>query len=375
MTDLVYTSSAAAVTALQDLGLDVDIEIDESQKIKDNKYIINPVYNDDKTVNLIKDTGKYTISAGIIKNLKAGYNIEFIKNDDYIEINALSGISELDAIGDIQYNLPIGFTLSQILGDIPNNNYDNSNTFVKKISDLQEISENLGLNKADKTNVDNISIQVNNIINTFLLSSIYDTFVQKLGDISGFSTTNTIIQRIASKASITSLNTVINDIADIQSNKAEKVNLENLNARLGSLITPPGGIQFNSSRTLMDSLGDLSIYDSNNTLISLLGDLTFIKNTNDFSSLVDYIQTIDSNASNDLLNYKQNNIGDLSNINNINVGYTLSDLIGNPIKSHYTSNGALNDSQIIDFENDTFYSNSPLSDDMNNKLTITNILE
>ena len=374
MPDFNYTSAADALFGLQGMGIDTN-NIEELKNpqglIKESKYIISNNYNDINIFDIVQSEGIYTVSPGILKKIKAGQNIVINSNDNYIEINAVSGHAELDGLGNIQNNLPSGLTLNQILGDIPNNNYNSTtHTFVQKIKDLQTITQDHASSKADKTSVTTI----NNTLPTLLSESVYNEFLSKFGDTSGFLASNTIIDKLNNRASQSNLNDVIINVTNLQTDKAEKQNLENLSNQLGNLIVPPGGIAFNSNRSFISSFGDMSIFDHATTFISLLGDLTFIKNNSNYSSLIDYIQQIDNNFTSDLLNYKQDIIGDISNINNISIGYTLSDLIGNPNKANYVSTGALSEHQIIDFNTDTFYANGDLSNNIDNKLTISNML-
>ena len=381
MTDLVFNSTQEALLGLQSLGIntnDVDKVTDTTgtgtviiaiePKYINNSTVVTPEGQQPiSTISLIEDTGEYSLREGKIKVLKAGSNINIVDNGTYLEFTSSSGSVIIDSLGDLTPLLTPNYTFAELLGDLSSNNYDNNNTIVQKILDLQNTTTTLGSTKANITQVNTISTDLNNVINTYLPTSTYNTLISLIGDLSGFSPSSTIVQSLANKPSIASLNSVISDVNDLSLGKADKTTLDTLKANIGTLTAPLVGTSFSATRTLIDTLGDLSIYNHNETFISLLGDLTFIKNSSTYSSLIDYIQSIDNNLSSDNTNYRNNVIGNLTNVTNLDIGYTLAHLIGDPSLT-YLSSGSLNNNQILDFAS-SFGVTGP-----NNKVTIINLL-
>jgi hypothetical protein len=375
MSDIVFNSVSEAILGLQSIGIDaseVDIITDASGTVTiaiESKYIDNSVVSTQpmSTIPLVENTGEYSLRAGAIKVLKAGQNITLVDNGTYVEIMSTSGSVTVDSLGDIQSKLTSNFLFADLLGDMSSNNYNNINTIVQKISDLQTTTATLGSNKANQTDFQTLTMDLTNLTNSVLHTSTFTVLSDLIGDLSGFSSSSTVSQSLANKASVTSLNVVIGEVNDLSLGKADKTTLETLKMNIGTLAAPLVGQSFTASRTLIDTLGDMSIYDNTNTLISLLGDLTFIKNSGTHTSLLNYIHSIETNASDYNTNYKNNVIGNLININDLDIGYTLSDLIGNPSLT-YLSSGSLNSDKIINFAS-SFNTVGP-----DNKITIINLL-
>ena len=379
MSDIVFNSTAEALLGLAALGIDtsqVDIVTDASgtvtipiePKYIDNSVVVTPQGSQPiTTIPLVANTGQYSLRAGAIKVLKAGTNITLVDNGTHVEITSVSGSAAINSLGDLSSKLTQNFLFADLLGDLSTNNYDNINTIVKKISDLQTTTTTLGSIKANQTDLNTVTTNLTNITNSSLQISVFTAFSDKIGDLSGFSQSSTVSQSLASKATITALNLVSGSVNDLSLGKADKTTLDTLKLNIGTLTAPLVGSSFSSSRTLIDTIGDMSIYDHTNTLISILGDLTFIKNSSTYTSLLHYIQSIDTSASTDNTNYRNNVIGNLTNVTSLDIGYTLSHLIGNPSLT-YLSSGSLNSNQIINFAS-SFSTVGP-----DNKVTIINLL-
>lgn len=374
MSDIVFNSIAEATLGLKSLGIDiskVDVITNVGGTVTitiEPKYINNSITNQQiTTISLVEKTGEYSLQAAAIKCLKAGSNITLVDNGTYIEIGSSSGSAAVDSLGDIQFKLTPNFLFADLLGDMRGNNYNNTNTIVQKILDLQTTTTALGSNKANITDFNMLTTNLINLTNSTVQTSVFTTILNLIGDLSGFSQSSTISQSLANKASISTLNVVKGEVNELSLGKADKLTLDTLKMKMGTLTAPLVGLSFTSSRTLIDTLGDMSIYDHTNTLISLLGDLTFIKNSGTYTSLLNYIQSIETNSSSNNTNYKNNVIGNLTNINNLDIGYTLSNLIGNPSLT-YLSSGSLKSNQIINFAS-SFNTVGP-----DNKITIINLL-
>ena len=351
MTDIVFNSVSNAISTLNAIGATSNINNTTENTIQDSplnyNYSINSTSNIITSISLVSDGGYFYIRPSIIKQLLAGANINLMDNGSYIEINSTlpnNLVTNISTLGDLNSILTPNYTLSQLIGNMSNNNYNSTDTIVQKILDLQTVTISLGTNKANNIDLNNLSNILTNLSNTTLQSSVFNNFSNLIGDISGFSTTSTLTQSLSQKATILSLNAVISNVNNLSILKEDKTTFNSLISNLGNLSNPLVGSPYTTDRSFIDTIGDLSIYNTTKTLISTIGDLSFIQNSNTYNSFVEYVNNIIQNITSN----NQNIIGDLTNVVNLAVGYTLSNLIGNPNVT-YLSSGSLNPNQIINF--------------------------
>lgn len=342
MSDVLYNSVDDALIGLKNLGLDtnnISINNDTASVVLDTKYVTdNSADIDNKSI--IINNGDFSSKASILKKIKAGNNIVIKDNNTNIEIIAVTGSISIDALGsNLPLILPENMTLDQLIGDFSSS----TSSIHTIISDIQNTLSIIGSDKSNVTYVNDINTTTNNLINVnhqqFLDMS------SKLGNLIGFNSSSTLVQNINNKATITSVNTLTDNINLLTNTKLDIGIYELYKSKIGNLTaTTNNNVAFNETRNLIDTIGNLDLFDNDNTLISSIGDVRNITN-NGYMNLIDYIDTKLNIINNDVSTVNTD-IGNLDTYNDM--GINLIDVIGNPSTSYLTT-GSLNISQIIDF--------------------------
>lgn len=357
--EYIFKSSTDASAELINIGINNDSYTTDTVDYVNN----SDTYSLENTYTLVYNAGVYRNSPGIIKRLVPGSNILIQDHGSYLKLSSTFeyniNIEDLSlvGIGDVKSYLPDNYTLAEILGDFNSNNYNNTtNTLVQKIVDIQDRLIVLADNKTSVTDFNIVKDNVYTLNTNSVTDEEFTTFKTLIGDTSGFSTSSTLINSLTSKASISSVSTLSTSVNSLTLNKADKSVVDELLLSIGNL----NDVGFDYTRTLIDTLGDLSPYNSVNSLMSIIGDLTFIRDSDVYISLIDYIQSVSNSVDTESSDYRINVLGDLTNISDISIEYTLASFLGNP-NFTYQTNNYLNGSQVIDFAN-------------NNKYTISNML-